>query len=70
MSQGEVVFGKSVGAEGAFYSDIGKCARCGNNHNHVLFRKIGRPPMGVTHFALCPTTGEPILLNHITGPGA
>lgn len=42
------------------------CARCGKNHDPMCFLKFKRPvqlPAGVTHWASCPTTGEPILLS-------
>lgn len=38
------------------------CARCGKDHVGVLFMKLDRPMKGSTHWAPCPTNGQPILL--------
>lgn len=46
-----------------FYLDVGSCARCGEDHQHVLFTKFTSPPdEEVTHFGSCPKLGEPILM--------
>ena len=44
-----------------------KCARCGGTHENLLFRKLRRPHVdglneAWTHWALCPVSGEPILM--------
>lgn len=43
------------------------CARCGGFHAAMQFSKLTRPmatPAGdtLTHWALCPVNGEPVLL--------
>jgi hypothetical protein len=38
------------------------CSRCGNDHTEVVFKAISKPLGDVTHFALCPCTGQPILV--------
>lgn len=42
------------------------CARCGNDHKDLEFHQLTQPMVDAdgtwTHFALCPTNGEPILL--------
>jgi hypothetical protein len=48
--------------------DLMGCARCrGHGHSQLLFLKLGHPVVEndgtlLTHWALCPTTGEPILM--------
>lgn len=44
------------------------CARCGGDHDKVLFRRLSRGPIKTetgqrTHWAECPVNGEPILLS-------
>jgi hypothetical protein len=44
---------------------VGNCARCGKKHRPLMFKKFKRqtqsePPS--THWAMCPTTKEPILM--------
>lgn len=51
---------------------IQACPRCGEPHLDVVFKPLGRPSIskldGVegavrhSHWATCPTTGEPILM--------
>lgn len=48
--------------EGHFYSDVIRCARCGDDHRHMLFKKFINPPPEATYFAACPKWSEPILL--------
>lgn len=43
------------------------CARCGKTHEGLMFEKLKRPmvePKATTwtHWAACPTNGQPILL--------
>ena len=42
---------------------IRNCARCGQDHE-LEFRRFQRPMQrtGYTHWATCPTTGEPIIM--------
>lgn len=49
--------------------DVGHCARCKDDHDAVAFAKLTHPVEGITageptmtHWAPCPTNGEPILL--------
>lgn len=37
------------------------CPRCKRPHN-LIFSKLLNPPTGLTHFAICPATGQPMLL--------
>jgi hypothetical protein len=45
-----------------------RCARCGQDHELMLFRRIKGQPMedadGVTwtYWGICPTTGDPVML--------
>jgi hypothetical protein len=47
---------------------VGRCARCGEDHDAIAFVPFKRPPLQdhpredpyATHWASCPTTGEPI----------
>lgn len=45
-----------------FYTDVGTCARCQADHQHILFHQFEYPADRFTHWAICPTTGEPILM--------
>ena len=39
------------------------CARCqGEGHDNIHFNKFTHPIGDFTHWALCPTNGEPILM--------
>lgn len=44
------------------------CARCGENHENIVFLRFARPilkedgEIDVTHWGMCPTNQEPILL--------
>jgi len=41
---------------------LSNCARCGLEHDDLVFLRLKNPIEAHTHWALCPTTGEPILL--------
>lgn len=43
-------------------SEIVDCSRCGYTHRNILAKKFVRPPDGFTHWARCPCTGDPILI--------
>jgi len=50
-------------------TDVRTCARCGGDHDAVTFTRLTHPidmepgtPYFATHWAPCPTNGEPILL--------
>lgn len=38
------------------------CARCGETHHGIKWRMLTRPCGDDTHWAPCPTNGEPILM--------
>ncbi len=44
--------------------DVRKCARCGGNHDEVLFKEFTIPQDDIeyTHYGFCPANYEPILL--------
>ena len=42
------------------------CARCGQTHRDLSFHKLARPCGDLTHWAPCPTNGEPILMQITT----
>lgn len=47
---------------------ITKCVRCGDKHENLVFTSLSQPgndPDDWTHWAACPTNGEPILLKRI-----
>ena len=46
----------------AIVTNVRGCARCGDNHELVGFRPLTNPCVGLTHWAPCPTNGEPIML--------
>jgi len=41
-------------------TDIRNCARCGKNHNSLIFSPLDNHDR-YTHFAICPISGQPIL---------
>lgn len=47
-------------------SHLGNCSRCGGEHRGLIFKPFTRPPEDedppITHFAMCPENGEPILI--------
>lgn len=45
-----------------FTTDIGGCARCGQNHEQLEFKRLERPVSALDFWAACPTNGEPVLL--------
>ena len=43
--------------------DLKHCARCGGDHEQLVFRALTQPTHdGWTHWTPCPANGEPILL--------
>lgn len=38
------------------------CARCGQTHQNIEVREFTEPADKYTHFAICPSTNEPILI--------
>lgn len=54
---------KATTSDDVVCTNVVSCARCGENHDNLVFNKMGNPTFaGHTHFALCPVTGEPIML--------
>lgn len=49
--------------EGVAVTSIKGCARCGGDHFNVIFSKLTHPVDELTHFAPCPTNGQPILMH-------
>lgn len=53
--------------------NVRNCARCNGNHDDLVFRPLLQPILDDegkavwTHWALCPTTGEPILMVEVEG---
>jgi hypothetical protein len=45
-----------------------QCARCGGDHAEVEFHPLTNPPEDVSHFGMCPTSDEPILLKFTEAP--
>jgi len=42
--------------------DIRSCARCGQDHDNLVFAKLHQPQEEWSYWCLCPTTGEPIMM--------
>jgi len=44
--------------------NINNCARCGKDHIDIYFETFTNPPTinKYTHWAMCPTLSEPILM--------
>jgi len=42
---------------------IRQCARCGGDHDPLLFYRFDRPPEGAEYWAECPVSGDPILMH-------
>jgi len=47
--------------DGAQVIQVGCCARCGEDHEGVVFIPLTRPSDEFTHWAACPNNGEPIM---------
>jgi hypothetical protein len=43
-------------------SELNNCARCGENHESICFYKLENPSDEWTHWAMCPTFAEPIMM--------
>lgn len=44
------------------------CARCEGGHDELEFVPMTNPPDEISHWAMCPTTDEPILLKFTEAP--
>lgn len=42
--------------------DVKSCQRCGSDHPKLAFRKLANPANEWTHWALCPASQQPVLL--------
>jgi hypothetical protein len=42
--------------------DVRDCARCAGDHDALVFHPLINPPKGVSHYAMCSDTQQPILL--------
>jgi hypothetical protein len=42
--------------------DVKHCARCGKDHEKVIFKKLTQPGPRHSHWAPCPTNQEPIMM--------
>lgn len=38
------------------------CARCGRDHERIEFKAFKHAPIEASHWATCPRTGEPLLM--------
>lgn len=47
---------------------IGNCARCGGDHRDLKFTPLTQPQEEWSHWALCPTNSEPIMLAFVDDP--
>lgn len=51
----------------ATHVSVVNCPRCEGNHGALTFRRLDKPSryVGLTlsHWALCPSTGEPVMLS-------
>ena len=45
-----------------FFMKIVNCARCQKDHEKLLFKKLQNSCLTFTHFSICPTNKEPLLL--------
>jgi len=55
-------------AQGEVTTTVTNCARCGGVHEKLVFAVLKQPAGEDTHWAPCPATGEPILLQLIQEP--
>ena len=58
-----------------FLASVSNCARCEGNHDDLPFTRFERPIVDQgepgytwTHWSICPTSGDPILLRRGDGP--
>ena len=59
---------KNENTSASFWTDVQNCARCGKDHEHILFVPFARPAgenSEWTHWATCPVTSEPILMSRV-----
>lgn len=46
----------------SYLINVLRCPRCGESHGLNIFEPLEAGPAGVTHWAPCPATGQPVLL--------
>lgn len=56
----------SAPPDGWIRTTVRSCARCGEDHPDWDFQRFTRPCQDLTHWAPCPTNGEPILLKIVS----
>lgn len=49
----------------SFTTDVSKCARCGQDHESLVFSPLNNHPT-YSHWVLCPVTFQPILLRIVS----
>ncbi len=47
---------------------VENCARCGKNHRNLEFNRFTRVCKDFTHWAMCPVTRQPVMLQAIDDP--
>ena len=52
----------SASSDDSVKTTVENCARCGTGHKDIKFAKLKRACASWTHWAICPETGEPIML--------
>ena len=48
-------------------TDVKSCARCGGDHIRQEFKELEAPCDFYTHWSMCPTNDEPIMLRIVEG---
>lgn len=54
---------------GDVFTSVQNCARCGETHIGLTFKKLRRPVNKSTHWCPCPATHEPILMHRVKNLG-
>jgi len=52
-----------------WFQAVKHCARCGGDHDEMKFTRLSHPSAEWTHWAPCPTNGEPLMLQITWGGG-
>lgn len=47
---------------GGFEIEVENCARCDGEHSSLETKPLNNPPNEYTHYAICPSTKQPILV--------
>ncbi len=64
MEDNSVVEGQSLDDD-ITIDHLVSCERCGQDHDGVVFKKLDHPVRDLTHWATCPTNGQPILMRQV-----